>query len=202
MGTPGQRGSSPRVRSRRFWCWCPYPRWGIISACAEQTHAMVQSQFGWRDHLRVCGADLMLPSAGVDGMGSSPRVRSRLVVLLGKLRVGGIISACAEQTRTGPCRRRTTRDHLRVCGADVVPQGFDLGKPGSSPRVRSRRWRFVRASPVWGIISACAEQTAPCSPPARRAADHLRVCGADGLPLEVCRNGEGSSPRVRSRQRP
>ena len=30
--------------------------------------------------------------------------------------------------------------------------------------------------------------------------DHLRVCGADGLPLEVCRNGEGSPPRVRSRR--
>ena len=50
------------------------------------------------DHLRVCGADLGSSHSASAPAGSPPRVRSRLVVLLGKLRVRGITSACAEQT--------------------------------------------------------------------------------------------------------
>ena len=132
--------------------------------------------------------------------GSSPRVRSRRWRPPWCRRNTGIISACAEQTRRVGIPRRRGWDHLRVCGADGPI--IIIGRPylGSSPRVRSRPWfRSGRAS-ASRIISACAEQTGCPHCDAGRSWDHLRVCGADGLPLDVCRNGEGSSPRVRSRR--
>ena len=72
---------------------------GIISACAEQTLESLAFRRSQPDHLRVCGADPRIVDNGIIPKGSSPRVRSRPLDLLGALRVGGIISACAEQTR-------------------------------------------------------------------------------------------------------
>ena len=93
--------------------------------------------------------------------------------------VAGITSACAEQTAVRGRRCRRSWDHLRVCGADVVPSAMAVTASGSPPRVRSRRSVSGRAvTPRW---------------------DHLRVCGADtGLDM-MLPAPEGSPPRVRSR---
>ena len=50
---------------------------------------------------------------------------------------------------------------------------------GSSPRVRSRQLAVECGAVDNGIISACAEQTAPYRPSRKFPRDHLRVCGAD-----------------------
>ena len=95
---PQDRGSSPRVRSRRVRIRVAVRAIGIISACAEQT---------------ATTDDKTLQRAG-----SSPRVRSRQTYITDYLHDDGIISACAEQTPTPIARCSGTRDHLRVCGAD------------------------------------------------------------------------------------
>ena len=91
-------GSSPRVRSRlrtgRFSGTLPR----IISACAEQTHWRMWLMSLFWDHLRVCGADTMPSIPAGTALGSSPRVRSRLLDEGAFGLFGGIISACAEQT--------------------------------------------------------------------------------------------------------
>ena len=56
-------GSSPRVRSRPGVLPRHGERPGIISACAEQTPLLACVGDSWRDHLRVCGADYVVPSA-------------------------------------------------------------------------------------------------------------------------------------------
>ena len=94
---------------------------------------------------------------------------------------------------------QTTRDHLRVCGADRPTRTPTGRRRGSSPRVRSRRTVRGCASRPRGIISACAEQTSQAQSNATAAKDHLRVCGADALNLGGAEQHEGSSPRVRSR---
>ena len=194
------RGSSPRVRSRLSALQAGLPALGIISACAEQTLAANSLISAEKDHLRVCGADCALAVVVELPLGSSPRVRSRLLHDDIPTRIGGIISACAEQTvqqATGAC---SAEDHLRVCGADVTEDVENHVFLGSSPRVRSRPPIETRCRLRLGIISACAEQTS-LPPNGRRCGrDHLRVCGADttdGLPLGTL---TGSSPRVRSRQ--
>ena len=132
--------------------------------------------------------------------GSSPRVRSRLYGRPLACGVGGIISACAEQTTSVSALRTSRRDHLRVCGADRTCRLVLRQVLGSSPRVRSRRPLHPQHHAEHGIISACAEQT----PTSRRVSgstwDHLRVCGADSPTLAHAFGNLGSSPRVRSRR--
>ena len=157
--TPMMPGSSPRVRSRHRQDVHDRHRDGIISACAEQTKYVQRNPTVSKDHLRVCGADSDVPQTGVVGDGSSPRVRSRRRVSHRSGGCHGIISACAEQTSWNARSPTTTRDHLRVCGADRSdPMGVVCGG-GSSPRVRSRPRAAWSGAGGTGIISACAEQT-------------------------------------------
>ena len=154
-----RQGSSPRVRSRRVASAITRPSQGIISACAEQTISPWDGLGAYTDHLRVCGADTDSYGCEWHVTGSSPRVRSRPAFWLAVRRSHGIISACAEQT----CGRRSagypTKDHLRVCGADLHRTSPTRSESGSSPRVRSRPLRTQNCSLPLRIISACAEQT-------------------------------------------
>ena len=133
------RGSSPRVRSRLVSAYNDHPETGIISACAEQTANPPVCAELFRDHLRVCGADIRILLFLKLELGSSPRVRSRRWCRVRGRATGGIISACAEQTHSShePNPRMT----------------------GSSPRVRSRPVQAGVLGKERGIISACAEQT-------------------------------------------
>ena len=192
-------GSSPRVRSRRLSRRNYRKTHGIISACAEQTRPATRAGFYARDHLRVCGADVCRVQCYVHQWGSSPRVRSRPVRFQTGTCPRWIISACAEQTWTWAKANKSTKDHLRVCGADVGRIRTLCCRRGSSPRVRSRRLMGHRVHREHGIISACAEQTTIRLMIGGNSTDHLRVCGAD---LAEARPGDiatGSSPRVRSR---
>ena len=135
------------------------------------------------DHLRVCGADFSILVFAEYWDGSSPRVRSRRQAQEWCHATSRIISACAEQTRAVPAISPTSRDHLRVCGADLDASARRRTVMGSSPRVRSRLTRSGRCSPQRRIISACAEQTSRSRLRALPARDHLRVCGADSCIL-------------------
>ena len=172
-------GSSPRVRSRPSMSSAIRPYRRIISACAEQTVTCRKPAWWATDHLRVCGADVVSAIGQVGATGSSPRVRSRPRGMPGHRRRPGIISACAEQTAPTPWGSCAAGDHLRVCGADLVPPGAGLAELGSSPRVRSRPRIWKRHAIGIRIISACAEQTSPVMVGVWPRRDHLRVCGAD-----------------------
>ncbi len=152
------------------------------------------------DHLRVCGADLPLSLVVGPNSGSSPRVRSRPVQSVDEVGGDRIISACAEQTRSSRLATVRSRDHLRVCGADIRVLPARLPRQGSSPRVRSRRGQRRHHHPQPGIISACAEQTGRSDRRRPSGSDHLRVCGADYSPRSSHCFRKGSSPRVRSRR--
>ena len=95
----------------------------------------------------------------MEDVGSPPRVRSRLTQARRLTVPGRITSACAEQTRRADHRQDYRQDHLRVCGADMVPQLLDIALLGSPPRVRSRPCRAGLHHVGHGITSACAEQT-------------------------------------------
>ena len=101
-----------------------------------------------------------------------------------------------------PLRRGRGGDHLRVCGADDIPDLCFACEDGSSPRVRSRRVTCDCGRLDHGIISACAEQTSTVTTYGSSGKDHLRVCGADGPSFADEFHRFGSSPRVRSRRLP
>ena len=154
-----------------------------------------------RDHLRVCGADARASSSVLSISGSSPRVRSRQLVDFTVVFCHGIISACAEQTKSFPKANVILWDHLRVCGADHPTVHHGYRGVGSSPRVRSRQCCVRHHTSFLRIISACAEQTSSCASRTIACGDHLRVCGADSSTTYPTTWDEGSSPRVRSRLR-
>ena len=131
--------------------------------------------------------------------GSSPRVRSRLGDAENSMKTVRIISACAEQTTRRSAPGRSSRDHLRVCGADWTVGHRVQRCRGSSPRVRSRRNASDSKGSLTGIISACAEQTIRVAEMRVIQRDHLRVCGADSIAYLASSGSGGSSPRVRSR---
>ena len=192
-------GSPPRVRSRPNQCPKARKYPGITSACAEQTIGPSAVQSRYWDHLRVCGADLLVSLLKTPCWGSPPRVRSRLDADVEPCFHGGITSACAEQTGGLRYIDDLHWDHLRVCGADVTGVESDGAWDGSPPRVRSRRPCSSRTLRRTGITSACAEQTSSTIVCMSIAGDHLRVCGADATLSTTNFRKVGSPPRVRSR---
>ena len=112
-------GSPPRVRSRPVLLHNQPMKGGITSACAEQTSLSLYSPMMSADHLRVCGADVVVSHGSICGRGSPPRVRSRPVADGRVVNGDGITSACAEQTQVLAVLVLRSWDHLRVCGADV-----------------------------------------------------------------------------------
>ena len=151
--------------SRPRSCHRSHRRRGITSACAEQTNGSTTDAPRRRDHLRVCGADLVESRRKVMNLGSPPRVRSRRAHRHESGGHAGITSACAEQTRPTGIGCVSSEDRLRVCGADGSSGLWAFLQWGSPPRVRSRRIQDRLHKLFGGITSACAEQTSwPCPP--------------------------------------
>ena len=200
----GQRnqGSPPRARSRLSPRPPPAHRTGITSACAEQTWKPNRSNRRAGDHLRVCGADNDARLETLVPYGSPPRVRSRPARARNPGRRRWITSACAEQTCSAIRACPAGRDHLRVCGADGSALSSRIKVYGSPPRVRSRPWRVRATAGLFGITSACAEQTHTPLFSKFDTVDHLRVCGADTVSPSHITLPLGSPPRVRSRPYP
>ena len=132
------KGSPPRVRSRRLLPRLARTPCGITSACAEQTVPDSPVVVVPTDHLRVCGADVAKHMSLQYDCGSPPRVRSRHGSAGRAAGCSGITSACAEQTCQPADLAESAGDHLRVCGADKRSTLSTPRKAGSPPRVRSR----------------------------------------------------------------
>ena len=134
-----------------------------------------------------------------ENQGSPPRVRSRLGYIEVGHGVGGITSACAEQTSSGSLSSCVSGDHLRVCGADTPVVSILAAGVGPPRGVRSRLDFTYHLVFEDGITSACAEQTSCTSLLNTVSRDHLRVCGADRRDRRPHLCQQGSPPRVRSR---
>lgn len=107
--------------------------------------------------------------------------------------------ARAEQVVCLPRRSGVSWGQPRVCGADGVFAQWISVRGGASPRVRSGPSHGEVDGADVGIISACAERTAPCRPDSTPTPDQPRACGAGGRVREHTNLRQGSTPRVRSR---
>ena len=197
ISPPPKRGPSPRVRGslRRARGVVQAP--GTIPACAGEPGKGSFGTYLARDHPRVCGG--ARKAATVLGLvsGPSPRVRGSR----GRDRRPdprrGTIPACAGEPSAARRRRRTAKDHPRVCGGAARNDRTERVEAGPSPRVRGSPGIRLLFGPTQGTIPACAGE------PRRRFdrlygfGDHPRVCGgAGGRPWGHGPDG-GPSPRVR-----
>ena len=129
--------------------------------------------------------------------GSSPRMRGTRSK---RIRIGGppgIIPAYAGNTRRRSARRRSTRDHPRVCGEHPTLPVAREPMAGSSPRMRGTL--HVTGGDAWllGIIPAYAGNTRGLRWRVVSHKDHPRVCGEHRFGSRETQREWGSSPRMR-----
>ena len=72
-----RKGSSPRVRGKRFAIVVRSDGRGLIPACAGKTAPARDTSFAHSAHPRVCGENLASGESWPLGVGSSPRVRGK-----------------------------------------------------------------------------------------------------------------------------
>ena len=192
-------GSSPRVRGKQPAGRQPPPGLGLITACAGKTRYGMDSQPLKRAHPRVCGENSfgLLAVAGV--VGSSPRVRGKLIRTSCCCGRGGLIPACAGKTSSYAQTASGTRAHPRVCGENLESQSDKVHDAGSSPRVRGKHRDFRRCSDAERLIPACAGKTELWERANIRSGAHPRVCGENARQTRDFAAQWGSSPRVRGK---
>ena len=172
-------------------------RTGIIPAHAGLTYDIRTTWRGSRDHPRACGAHFWYSSALADAMGSSPRMRGSLQLLIDELHDLGIIPAHAGLTRRLSIARSAGRDHPRACGAHSRGSIIFTKTRGSSPRMRGSRIYGHSPKVINGIIPAHAGLTIWRPHPRPWSRDHPRACGAHGMIFFLFLLHLGSSPRMR-----
>ena len=144
-----------------------------------------------------------MPRLGTAGQsGSSPRVRGKLVRVLGRVALGRIIPARAGQTVALLSAANAPPDHPRACGANPPRMASANRGGGSSPRVRGKLHRFPLRSFRVRIIPARAGQTDAYRIDDYEHPDHPRACGANGQHHTTPGSATGSSPRVRGKLDP
>ena len=191
-------GSSPRVRGKRSGLQRHLAQRRLIPARAgKTTGGRPPSGAPWA-HPRVCGENFVRPADGSGGHGSSPRVRGKHGAL--RLHRDRLIPACAGKTVVATEACPSSRAHPRVCGENLTMGMYRLRPPGSSPRVRGKRWRCRGRSSPPRLIPACAGKTSSSPRTAGAPRAHPRVCGENTATESPCFAVGGSSPRVRGKR--
>ena len=173
------RGSSPRVRGKRWHSRHEATGRRLIPACAGKTPSPPSASPGTRAHPRVCGENTSRRISDARVPGSSPRVRGKRLTHHPPRPRGGLIPACAGKTSLLRYSFVTSPAHPRVCGENSPGPLSWAYHGGSSPRVRGKRPPPPPGPPPPGLIPACAGKT----------------CGA----LLPRSGSPGSSPRVRGK---
>ena len=152
-------GSSPRMRGTRRPFASPEQNRGIIPAYAGNTSSTQSKAQPARDHPRVCGEHYASRSNHLQPMGSSPRMRGTLCVIVATPYFAGIIPAYAGNTSCTMMIIPLPWDHPRVCGEhNMFSQPIPYEK-GSSPRMRGTPVPPAISNSSAGIIPAYAGNT-------------------------------------------
>ena len=140
-----------------------------------------------------------MPFHSAPAMGSSPRVRGKLIHATSARRNPGLIPACAGKTTRRLWEHLQVRAHPRVCGENRPPDALYSKLAGSSPRVRGKQGRRNPDRSRSGLIPACAGKTPAHSRCTTTPRAHPRVCG-ENIPASAAGAWVGgSSPRVRGK---
>ncbi len=132
-------GSSPRMRGKH-----PseqgHKRMGrIIPAHAGQTQPVGRRARILADHPRACGANGAIVGKATMPIGSSPRMRGKLLQQPREQHRRRIIPAHAGQTKQDAPTCSGDTDHPRACGANCAWIVLAIPGNGSSPRMRGKR---------------------------------------------------------------
>ena len=172
----------------------------LIPACAGKTGSSPRESRAAAAHPRVCGENYNLFHLIYDTVGSSPRVRGKLVELFRTWDVNRLIPACAGKTSDNALKLIPCAAHPRVCGENLTLKMYSSTETGSSPRVRGKRVCPQYGTNASGLIPACAGKTQFRVPRVYVPRAHPRVCGENERKITGVDLESGSSPRVRGKR--
>ena len=158
----GVSGSSPHARGTLPYLSLDGSTFGIIPACAGNTHTTTNSGMQARDHPRMRGEHWCCVNCCMCNLGSSPHARGTLGITNFPTFMAGIIPACAGNTYWLRYGYYIQRDHPRMRGEHVTLQGARGPDQGSSPHARGTPSALPAAVAASGIIPACAGNTRCC----------------------------------------
>ena len=152
-------GSPPRMRGKLLVIAVAACQRRITPADAGKTvSAPIQATHD-KDHPRGCGENTKNPLDCQTSMGSPPRMRGKLMLIIlfsFKLR---ITPADAGKTHAGLTATHLTRDHPRGCGENSAFRCYSLLRLGSPPRMRGKPWISLVKWAMFGITPADAGKT-------------------------------------------
>ena len=192
-----ERGSSPRVRGTVRGRECNGFRIRFIPACAGNSGSRRQIVNFNAVHPRVCGEQRTIGVLRRILIGSSPRVRGTVKVVLKARAVPRFIPACAGNRPSISPRLQLSTVHPRVCGEQLQSGGLGGSPPGSSPRVRGTDFTRTVSTPLVRFIPACAGNRPSPDETIAGVPVHPRVCGEQTSLWRKDEVTSGSSPHVR-----
>ena len=195
------RGSSPRVRGKPPQNQREPATFRLIPARAGKTTRRPRTEHSQWAHPRACGENKVPRLQHLRMHGSSPRVRGKPRRPRIPRPGAGLIPARAGKTGTRWTALPRPWAHPRACGENDPTAAPTLWATGSSPRVRGKRRRQVRAEADEGLIPARAGKTFQPAPRPLRGAAHPRACGENSPGCCQAARALGSSPRVRGKPR-
>ncbi len=172
-------GSSPHMRGKQDEQDAVGAGVRIIPAHAGQTGNGRGASRRPADHPRTCGANVVGVVVAMGCSGSSPHMRGKRTWRLLRQTLFRIIPAHAGQTDLASVAADAFSDHPRTCGANQRTVRALHDQTGSSPHMRGKLPRGLRAR---------------MSP-----ADHPRTCGANGAWGNEAYLEQGSSPHMRGK---
>ena len=155
----GCAGSSPRVRGKRRRRPAARQRPGLIPARAGKTPPESCPPPRRPAHPRACGENPVLALRTVGQVGSSPRVRGKLLCAVQNAQPERLIPARAGKTTHNVTFTQYRRAHPRACGENDSLNRMIFFLPGSSPRVRGKPADDGAEDEEPGLIPARAGKT-------------------------------------------
>ena len=139
-------GSSPRMRGKLLAVPLVEIIHRLIPAHAGKTATFFVSMLWYGAHPRACGENFQVALCETREAGSSPRMRGKRIITALVPILTRLIPAHAG--KTGCCRDRRPRHgaHPRACGENACSGRLRVRPPGSSPRMRGKRYSLPPAS--------------------------------------------------------
>ena len=130
-------------------------------------------------------------------VGSPPRARGEVSLLLAPTQLWRITPACAGRSRRIRLCGKRGQDHPRVRGEKVSPSKLTNPLIGSPPRARGEESFSQKQINRAGITPACAGRRYGRQTVRTSSRDHPRVRGEKSLPPDMLPSRMGSPPRAR-----
>ena len=148
-----------------------------IPAYAGKTAEMATEPQSAAEHPRVCGENVGNVGKPLTGIGTSPRMRGKLPVLMHELPSPRNIPAYAGKTATSGTVSTPATEHPRVCGENQSIAAAHRAAHGTSPRMRGKPPINVHGFDPRRNIPAYAGKTLTILILILVVREHPRVCG-------------------------